>query len=268
MANPRISVLLPVHNGGRFIDAAVESVLRQSFTDFELVVVNDNSTDATEERVRAFSDRRIIVVSNSQNLGLQKSLNVGLQRARGGYVARIDDDDVWLDPNKLAKQFDFLERNPEYALIGTGAVITDETGRELFRFLNPASDREIRSALLARNCFVHSSVLFLKSEALRHGGYSEHADRRYVEDYDLWLAIGRRRKLANVPEYCVRYTQRSSSISGKHRIAQYTNNLRLVRECGAGFPNRRVALARSALRLLVYGYLNLGGLRGLSARFK
>jgi glycosyltransferase involved in cell wall biosynthesis len=268
MADPRVSVVLPVHNGERFIAPAVRSVLAQSFEDFELLIINDGSTDATAERVGQFSDPRIGVITNGTNAGIQKSLNLGLRRARGEYIARIDDDDAWIDPYKLKKQVDYLERHPDCALLGTGAIVVDESGRELHRFLNPADDRSIRKTLLGRNCFVHSSVLFRKSEALKHGGYDEGQELRHVEDYALWLAIGRDRKLANLPEYAVKYLVRGSGLSGRHRIAQFRNNLHLVRKCGAGYPRRSLAILRSWLRLLLYGYLNLSGLKSITARFK
>jgi glycosyltransferase involved in cell wall biosynthesis len=246
----------------------MESVLQQSFVDFEFLIVNDRSTDETEERIKRFPDPRIALVTNGANLGIQRSLNIGLRKARGEYIARIDDDDVWLDADKLKKQVGFLERNSECALIGTGAIVIDERGQELHRFLNPSDDREIRRGLLGRNCFVHSSVVFLKSEALKHGGYSESQERRHVEDHDLWLAIGGTRKLANLPEHSVKYLLRASSVSGRHRIVQYKNNLRLVWRYGANYPNKTLSILRSFLRLLLYGYLNLSGLRAITARFK
>jgi glycosyltransferase involved in cell wall biosynthesis len=265
---PKVTILLPVYNGERFITSAIRSVLDQTFADFELLIVDDCSTDATSTCLKRLSDPRIVVVANSENLGIQRSLNVGLRRARGRYIARIDDDDIWIDNDKLAKQIAFLEMNPQCGLIGAGAVVINESGKELFRFLNPCDDRAIRKMLLGRNCFVHSSVVFPKDEALKRGGYPESPARRHVEDYDLWLAIGCDRALANLPEHSVQYRLRASSISSTNRITQYKNNLRVVWRHASAYPNRTASLLRSFLRLILYGYLNLGVLRAITARTK
>jgi glycosyltransferase involved in cell wall biosynthesis len=128
----KVTILLPVYNGTKWIEKSIRSALRQSFSDFELIILNDCSTDDTERVVFSFmsQDKRIVYIRNDKNLGLAKTLNVGLGTAKGEYIARLDADDEWIDVDKLKKQVSLLDKYPEYTLVGTGAVVVDENGQE------------------------------------------------------------------------------------------------------------------------------------------
>jgi len=164
MKMPKVSILLPTHNGSRFISKSIESVLLQSFEDFELIIIDDGSTDMTPDIAKEFTrkDKRVVFMSNKKNLGIQKTLNNGMRIAKGEYIARVDDDDEWVGSDKLARQVDFLDKNSDHVLVGTGVIVVDEKRDELFRFLQPSGDEAIRRKMLFKSYFMHSTVLFRK----------------------------------------------------------------------------------------------------------
>lgn len=256
---PKVSVILPVYNGEARIENALRSVLAQRFDDFEILVIDDGSTDRTAEIVKFWSekDSRVIYSKNEQNLGIQKSLNKGLHLARGEYIARIDDDDEWAFDDKLSKQVAFLDHHPDYVLLGTGTIVVDENGKEIFRFLTTEKDEDIRKEILGKNCFTHASVMFRKSVALSLGGYDESFETRHAEDYDLWLKLGKLGKLANLPIYGVRWMLRKGSISGRNPIFQFKRVLGLCLKYRHDYPNFLAGYLRSLVRLVAYGFFKV-----------
>lgn len=252
-----VSIILPTHNGAKYIKRAIGSVVAQTFSDWELLVINDGSTDETENIIKEYvnKDARIIYLKNEINLGIQKGLNRGLKEAKGEYIARIDDDDEWVDKDKLKKQIEFLEKNKEYVLVGTGVIVVDEDGQELLRYLLPETDKDIRGKILAKNCFVHSSVMFKKDTTLTFGGYDESKDTRHIEDYDLWLKLGTIGMFANLLIYGVKFTQRMGSISSVNKLEQFRKNINLAKKYKNNYPNYFGSLIRSYLRIVVYGFI-------------
>ena len=254
MRAPKVSVILPTYNGERFIANSIESVLSQTFDDFELIIVDDGSTDATSGVVKEFAlkDERVVFVSSDKNLGIQKTLNKGLKMAKGEYIARIDDDDEWVERDKLSRQVNFLDNNPDYVLVGTGVIVVDEDRNEIFRFLQPTDDKSIRGRLLFKSCFTHSAVLFRRDVVLKLGGYSEDESVRHVEDYDLWLRLGRIGKLANLPSYGIKFMQRKGAITSKHKPEQFHKNIRLARSFRADYPHPWMAILFAYLRSALF----------------
>lgn len=255
---PKLSILLPTYNPGKSIKRGIQSVLAQSFDDFELFVIDDGSSeDVFKKFLTDFKgDERVVYLRSEHNLGIQKTLNEGLRGARGAYIARIDDDDEWIDSDKLKKQVRFLDSSPEHVLVGCGAVFVDEEGSFISEFKPPGKDEEIRKIILSRNCFIHSSVLFRKDAALRFGGYDESVDTRHVEDYDLWLKLGKVGKLANMPFAGVKFTVRKSSISSKNLLAQTKKNIALAKKYKKYYPRFFSALTRGYGRLFFYGAIS------------
>ncbi len=219
---PLVSIILPTYNGAKYIAAAIASVQAQSYTNWELIIIDDGSTDDTEVIVQSLShaDSRIQYVKNEQNLGIQKTLNRGLALAKGEYIARIDDDDQWIDADKLTAQVSFLESHPDYVLVGTGVVIVTETGQEITRYTLSENDIAIRNRMLAKNCFAHGTVMYKKSAVNEVGGYSEQKNKRHIEDHDLWLRLGVIGKMYNLASHSVALMVRSTSITSRHRIIQ------------------------------------------------
>lgn len=254
-----VTTILPTFNGEKYIRKAIESVISQSFSEWEIIVIDDGSIDNTESIVKEYAnkDKRIIYLKNENNLGIQKSLNKGLKEAKGEYIARIDDDDEWIDKDKLKKQVEFLENNVDYVLVGTGAVVVNEEGVEMFRYLLPETDQEIRNKLLMKNCFVHSSVMFRKEIALNFNGYSEEENVKHLEDYDLWLKLGTVGKLANLPIYVVKFMLRDESISSVNKLDQLKKDLILTKEFKTKYPNYIRSLSFGYLRLYSFIIFNL-----------
>ena len=209
--NPQVTVLMPVRNGAAHLQEAIDSILAQTFTDFELLIIDDGSTDATPKILRAVRDPRVRVVTHPQNLGLVPTLNQGLELARGELIARQDHDDL-SQPERLQKQVDFLRRHPDFALVGTEAFATGEDGKKAYRLLRPLRPESVRWYLCFDNAFIHSSVMFRRDVIQRDfGGY---ARSFHSEDYALWSRVARARPTANLPEPLLLYREHVSSVTG------------------------------------------------------
>lgn len=184
--NPRVTVLMSVYNGERYLNEAVDSILAQTFTDFEFLIIDDASTDRTPEILRGYDDPRIRIVTNEENLGLTKSLNKGLALARGEYIARMDADDISL-PERLEKQISFLEKNLEIGVLGTAVQYIDEYGKPL-QILNwPQKDTLIKWQLCFMNPIAHPSAIIQRELLTKSGGYDEKVI--FAQDYDLWVRL-------------------------------------------------------------------------------
>ena len=208
---PKVSVVLSVRNGGSDLPLAVDTILNQSFSDFELIAINNGSTDGTREFLDQITDLRVRVY-HQEDQGLAAALNRGISLARGRYIARQDHDDL-ADPSRIAKQVEFLEAHPEHALVGTRAEIwigDKPSGR--FHD-HPTEDCELRFALLFNNYFVHSSVMMRKAALDEVGVYTTDRSRQPPEDYELWSRIARRFRVANLPERLTIYREVPTSMS-------------------------------------------------------
>jgi glycosyltransferase involved in cell wall biosynthesis len=209
VSQPAVSVLLPVHDGERFLGDALDSVLAQTLADIEVLVVDDGSTDGTGALLAAYRDERLRVLRQA-HAGLVSALELAMREARAPLLARMDADDVSL-PERLQRQAAFLEANPPVGLVGCGVEVIDESGRAEGTVLLPLGDGDLRRRLLLRNPFTHGSVL-LRREALEEaGGYR--AGHGANEDYDLWRRIARRWELAAVPEVLYRYRRHGAAVT-------------------------------------------------------
>jgi len=196
-----VSVVLPVRDGERFVHEALESVLRQTYSDLEVVVVDDGSTDGTGDVLAGLRDERLRVV-RQEPTGLVAALQRGLAEARAPLVARMDADDV-SEPERLERQVDLLARRPRVGMAATWVAVIDEDGRELRREVLPSAHQDLARRLLLRNPFQHGSVLLRREAIEAIGGYR--ADYGANEDYDLWRRLARSWELACVPEVLYRY---------------------------------------------------------------
>ncbi len=196
---PRVTILLPTKNGSKHIRESLESVLAQKFSDWELLIIDNGSTDNTAQIIKSFTDGRIKYFSYTEKQGIQYALNFGLKQAAGEYIARIDDDDIWASEEKLGAQVEFLETHPDHVLVGTNEILIDDSGNEVRRVINPGPDKEIRASFMFRNPFAHPSVLFRKEAAVKAGGYDERY--RFVQDYDFWMKLAKLGKLYNLQEF-------------------------------------------------------------------
>lgn len=200
---PMITVLMSVYNGERFLRESIESILTQTFRDFEFLIINDGSTDKTREIILSYSDPRIRLIDNERNLGLTASLNLGLALATGQLIARQDADDI-SEPQRLAKQVAFLNVHPEVVLLGTCSNTIDASGQVLYMSTVPYDCDDIRWSDLFFCPFIHSSVIFRKDIVLSQiGPYNE--AYHVAQDHELWSRIVSRFPVANLREPLVRY---------------------------------------------------------------
>jgi len=207
-SGPLVSVVMSVYNGERYVGLAIESILGQTFTDFELLIIDDGSTDESVALIRGFRDSRIRLLRNGKNLGLVASLNRGLDMARGAYVARMDADDISM-PERLQRQVEFMEANPEVDICGSWLEAFD--GRVKSIWLPPLSDEEIKANLIFESVVYHPTVI------MRHTVFSDLAarydeDYPYAQDYELWCRLSRSCRFANIGEVLLRYRLHEHSI--------------------------------------------------------
>ena len=207
MSNPKVSVIMSVYNGEKYLQEAIESILNQTFENFEFIIVNDAATDKTKEILECYKekDSRIRIITNTVNIGLTKSLNKIIKRASGVYLARMDADDIAL-PQRLEKQVDFLRVHPEVGLLGTSSFEINKKGDIINKKKIPVLDSDIRFALIKSNPFFHSSVMMRKAILEKAGGYDKNIE--ISQDYELWFRIAKETKMANLDEFLMkrRYT--------------------------------------------------------------
>lgn len=217
---PQITVLMPAYNAGKYIGDAIASVLEQTFADFELLIVNDGSTDNTIDVIRSFDDPRIVVICQD-NKGIADALNNGLKYARAPYIARFDADDICY-PQRLQLQYSFMVANPQYSVIGSAADYIDMEGHFLFTHKPPAFDNDDIQQLKYSVCpFIHSSVFYKKDMVISKGGYNEHAYT--FEDHFLWVNILKDQQACNLaqPLIKVRLNPESITIDEKWRPRKF-----------------------------------------------
>lgn len=209
---PLVTVIMPAYNAGAFIGESIASVLAQQAVSFELLVVDDCSTDDTAARVAAFDDARIRLVRMAANGGVSAATNRGMQLARGRYYARLDADDLML-PGRLARQAAFMEAHPQTGCCG-GAVEVFGEGLEPYRVTYPQSESAIRCAMLFGNPYAHSSLM-VRMDAVREAGVIYDETLRQAEDYDFIERLSHGTGLANLPEVLVRYRRHAGQVTEK-----------------------------------------------------
>jgi glycosyltransferase involved in cell wall biosynthesis len=233
---PLVSILMSSYNDEAYVKSAIESVLNQSYGNFEFLITDDSSTDTTAKILSEYAahDSRITLIKNKENKKLTANLNRMWDMAKGSYMARIDSDDVWTDRTKLEFQIDFLTNNPDHILVGSWAVATDAAGREMYKISYPQTNNEIRNVILRHNCFIHSSVVFF-NDALKDDRYD--IENNYSQDYELWLKLGSRGKIANIPRYMVNYRINPTGTSQKDYRVQTDHSYRLISRYKTVYPN-------------------------------
>jgi glycosyltransferase involved in cell wall biosynthesis len=255
VSTPRLSVLLPVRDGARFLREALASVLAQTLRDFELLVVDDGSTDETPAILAAVGDERLRVV-RQERLGLVPALNRAIAEARAPLLARMDADDVAL-PERLERQAAYLDARPPAALVAPGVQAIDEDGRPGATVVLLDDDAALRRRLLLRNPFTHGSVVVRAQAVARVGGYR--AEYGANEDYDLWRRLARDGELGAIPEILYHYREHAGAVTRSRVDARVRSRERLRDELwrepallravrGERDPVEARALFREALR--------------------
>ena len=223
---PIISVLMPVHNGADFLEESVESILSQTFCNFELIISDDGSTDCTSQMLKNFAetDSRVRLSRNYSRQGVSSTLNQAARLARGSLLARMDADD-WSCRNRFEVQLEKFEENPDLAICGSNVIHGDEEMRPLFRTVLPKSDWDIRCAALFENPFAHPSVM-IKAEVFRQvGGYDEQYSTS--QDYELWIRLLSRGQGCNSSVPLVMVRRHRGSISYQKYHLQLENTAKI-----------------------------------------
>lgn len=223
---PLVSVLLPVYNGRDYLAESIKSILKQEYRNLEIIIINDGSTDDSQQFIETFNDTRIKCIQQ-KNQGLAATLNHGITLASGKYIARQDQDDL-SHPNRILSQLKYMEVHPECVLLGTWAQIM-ETDKLANRFhCHPIDELTLRYQLLFNNPFVHSSVLLRRSALLQVGGYTTDPERQPPEDFELWSRLSRIGSIANIGEVLLTYREVPGSMS---RTGPTPFKQRLIKIC-------------------------------------
>lgn len=198
---PKISVIMPVYNGEKYLREAIDSILNQTFSDFEFIIINDCSVDSTEDIIKSYDDSRIVYIKNEKNLGVAGTLNKGLELAKGEFIARMDADDISL-PTRFEKQIKFMEENPEVGVLGSNAIVFSETSEIITNF--PETEFEFIFNLFFSSQIIHPSVM-VRRKLIDDGLYKYNPRWEGREDYALWLYLVKHTKLANFKEPLLKY---------------------------------------------------------------
>ena len=259
MTEIKVSVVMSVYNGERYLEEAILSVLEQSFTDFELIAVDDGSSDTTPRILDRLSqeDPRITVI-RQENCGQTLSLNRAIGVARGNYLARQDADDLSM-PKRLELQAHYLDSHPSVAVVGTAAEVMDQKGAVIGTLATPQGVAQVQQALLtARATPVHGSVMMRKEAVAAMGGYR---DAFWVsQDFDLWLRMAERFDLDNIPLKLYRWRRNPTGVYATRRAMQ-------LKYCGVAlaFAREREVYGADSYELL---RLSRGDLAGFAAKYR
>jgi glycosyltransferase involved in cell wall biosynthesis len=243
---PLVSIIMPTYNRSAFMSEAILSVQKQTYQNWELIVIDDGSTDNTAKVVADFQEKRIRYIHNKTNKGLIARRLESLGYTNGSYVAILDSDDTWTSPDKLTEQVQYMTDNPLCAVIGTYITLIDDNGVVSGKTQYNTTDKDIRRHLLFRNQFTHSSVLMRSSSLSHTQGYR---DTTLAEDYDLFLQLGQYGTFANLPEHYTAYRIHDGSENHK-RLMMAQAVLRIVQSHKGEYPNYYLALIKCYVRII------------------
>jgi glycosyltransferase involved in cell wall biosynthesis len=219
---PSVSVIMPIYNSADYVEQAIRSILDQTLEDFELILIDDGSTDETSEIIKKFHDPRIVMIHHDRNEGIVSSLNDGLRLARGEFIARMDADDISL-PDRLSKQRAYLLLHPEYGVCGTSLQLI---GTQQILHM-PVDPEELKCQLLYHTCLFHPTVMVRRRVLEQHNIWYD-SSYPYAQDYALWVKLSHVTKLSNLQEVLLYYrthNQQITFVHGKHQL-EMANRIR------------------------------------------
>lgn len=223
LKKPFISVLMPVYNGEKYLRESIDSILNQTYQDFELLLINDASSDSTESIILSYQDKRIAYIKNEQNLGLIKTLNKGLDLAKGDFIARMDQDDI-ANPERFAKQVVVFERNPEIGVCGTWfTCFRDDLPQKMVQ--HHQENERLKIDLLTL-CVIGHPTVMLRKKAI--AGYRYDENFQAAEDYELWSRLIKVTQFYNIPESLLQYRLHHSSMSVLESTMQAKNTRKII----------------------------------------
>ena len=239
---PEVTVLMTVYNGEKYLRESMDSILNQTFMDFEFLIIDDASTDASCNIILSYNDPRIRLIENEKNVGQAESLNRGLEKAKGKYIARMDQDDICL-PQRLRCQLDVMEQNPNVGVCGTFAQFIDSNSKDIIVKWNEemmTENEDLKTQLLFRPCFIHPSVIIRKSVLKNHHlCYEESAG--HAQDYRLWYRISPFCDFVNIPHKLYKYRLHKSQLNKNKQNDQYLSSNETRRMILKDFLGREVS---------------------------
>jgi len=225
MNNPKISVLMPVYNAEKFLKEAIDSILNQTFKDFEFLIINDASTDNSKKIILSYKDPRIRYFENDKNLGVAKTLNKGLRLAKGKYIARMDADDISLS-ERFKKQVEFMEKSPLIAVCGAWLRLIGNENQNNEIWKSPSDFESIKSLALFYSSIYHPTVL-IRKETLKKYNLFYDPSFAHAEDYELWVRIMEKAKVANLKEILLLHRIHSKEVGNIHKQMMVKNSNRI-----------------------------------------
>ena len=221
--SPTISVVMPVYNGGKYLKEAIDSILNQTYADFELLLINDGSSDDSEYVILSFTDPRIIYIKNNQNIGLINTLNKGLDLSKGDFIARMDQDDI-ADITRFEKQLEVFRKNSDIGVCGSWLTrFSYNCENRLIKV--PQNNEIIKIGLLVNNQFAHSTVMLRKSVI---GEMRYDVNSKSAEDYEFWTRLSRITKLYNIQEPLLQYRVHDANISVVDSVQQSLTAIKTI----------------------------------------
>lgn len=233
------------YNRASYIKEAIESVCVQTYENWELIILDDGSTDTTKDIVSAINDPRVRYIQNKDNKGLMIRRSESIRYTEGTYITILDSDDIWTDPTKLETQVAFLEEKRDCVLVGTFITRINDAGTIIGQTTYEVTDSAIRNKLLLQNQFAHSSVLMRKDAVATVGGYRP---LPFAEDYDLFLRLGKIGQLANISKYMTAYRVHNKGVSTQRRLmARAIQEIIFIHK--DSYPHYAAALLKSYVRI-------------------
>ena len=221
----KISIIMPVYNGEKYLKEAIDSILDQTFKEFEFIIINDYSNDDSLKIINSYNDKRIILVNNDQNLGIAKSLNKGIEISKGKYIARMDADDICYR-HRLETQINFMENNLDIGMCGSAVEVFTDNSSNIHEC--PLNHNEIKALQIFNSAFCHPTVMIRKEILSRHKlSYNEFYEG--MEDYELWIRMSRVTKLANIKESLLKYRCHDGQVTKNISKLQH-EKMKLIRK--------------------------------------
>jgi glycosyltransferase involved in cell wall biosynthesis len=245
-----VSVIIPTFNSAPYLKAAIESVLKQTYGNLEILVIDDGSTDNTKEILADYIINKSIRYIYKKNGGPASARNEGIKNSAGEFIAFLDADDTWCDNEKIKKQVLFLQENPEHGVVGTNEILMLKDGKFL-KSKKKLKDSEIKKLMLFRNEFTQSSVMMRKDVINKAGLFDEEGLYIAMEDYEYWARIGRSYKMANIEDCCVMYRAVGAGISSKNTFRRRLAHVKIIISNRCYYRGFLPALAKSLMILFV-----------------
>ncbi len=246
MTPPLVSVVMAVYNGEQFLQEAIDSILGQSFTEFEFIIVDDGSEDQSNSILQKIRDTRVVLVKNPSNMGQSTALNKAIKLSKGKYIARCDADDISLE-NRLFEQFTFMDSNSHIGITGTGYTEIDEKGNEGKTFIYPQNKVEIKWKTLFGPVFPHPTVM-IRSELIERFSPFYNESYQTTQDYELWSRLLEYTKGTNLPKPLVKYRRHGKAVSTKKIEMQDENRLRIsAKGIAKLLPGRSISIRTAKL---------------------